>query len=168
MRLDHIYHNILICYAKSALAISWAKKMVVHIVKLAVGIEDIAHLVQKQKARMKRDNALVHTTRNTPVRSNEILDGGSIFWVIKKFVRVRQRIISIETGVDSESRRSCFFVLDTKLIKTEMKEFKAFQGWRYFRDEEIPPDLNEIRSSGMTDEELPLDMRLELKTLGLL
>ena len=142
--------------------------MVVHIVKLAVGTEDIAHLVQKQKARMKRDNALVHTTRNTPVRSIEILDGGSIFWVIKKFVRVRQRIISIETGINAEGRRSCFFVLDTKLIKTELREFRAFQGWRYFRDEEIPPDLDETGSSGKTDEELPLDLQVDLKTLGLL
>jgi hypothetical protein len=142
--------------------------MVVHIVKLAVGIENIAHLAQKQKARMKRDDALVHTTRNTPVRSNEILDSGSIFWVIKKFVRVRQRINSIETGIDTEGRRLCFFVLDTKLIKTELREFRAFQGWRYFRDEEIPPDLNVTGSSGKTDEELPLDMQEELKTLGLL
>ena len=142
--------------------------MVIHLVKLAVGTENIADLVKKQKARMKRDNALIHITRNTPIRSNEILDGGSIFWVIKKFVRVRQRIIAIETGVDSESRRSCLFVLDTKLIKTELREFRAFQGWRYFRDEEIPPDLNEIGSSGKTDEELPLDMQVELKTLGLL
>jgi hypothetical protein len=142
--------------------------MVVHIVKLAVGIEDIANLAQKQSARMKRDNALIHTTRNTPARSNEILDGGSIFWVIKKFVRVRQRIINIETGVDSEGRRSCFFVLDTKLIKTELREFRAFQGWRYFRDKETPPDLDKIGSSGKTNKELPLDMQVELKTLGLL
>jgi len=142
--------------------------MVVHIVKLAVGIEDIANLAQKQSARMKRDNALIHTTRNTPARSNEILDGGSIFWVIKKFVRVRQRIINIETGVDSEGRRSCFFVLDPKLIKTELREFRAFQGWRYFRDKETPPDLDKIGSSGKTNKELPLDMQEELKTLGLL
>ena len=142
--------------------------MVVHIVKLAVGIEDIANLAQKQSARMKRDNALIHTTRNTPARSNEILDGGSIFWVIKKFVRVRQRIINIETGVDSEGRRSCFFVLDTKLIKTELREFRAFQGWRYFSDEKIPLDLKKIEKSGKVNEELPLDMQVELKTLGLL
>ena len=101
--------------------------MVVHIVKLAVGIEEVAQLVQKQRARMKRDNILVHATRNTPVRSNEILDGGSIFWIIKKFIRVRQRIISIETGVNSKGRRSCSFVLDAKLFKTELREFRAFQ-----------------------------------------
>jgi hypothetical protein len=142
--------------------------MVLHIVKLAVGVEDISHLVQHQKARMKRDGALIHNTRNTPVRSKEILDGGSIFWVIKKFVRVRQRIVGIETGVNSVGRRSCSFVLDTTLIKTELKEFRAFQGWRYFRDGEIPPDLNKIEKSGKTIEELPLDMQAELKTLGLL
>lgn len=142
--------------------------MVVHIVKLAVGIEDIAHLEQQQKARMKRDNALVHITRNKPVKSDEILDGGSIFWIIKKFVRARQQIISIETGVDSKGRLSCFFVLDTKLIKTELREFRAFQGWRYFKDEEIPPDLNKIEMFDKTNEELPFEMQVELKALGLL
>jgi len=142
--------------------------MVVHIVKLAVGIEDVGHLEQQQKARMKRDNALIHTTRNMPVRSYEILDGGSIFWVIKKFVRARQRIINIKTGVDSKGRRSCSFVLDAKLIKTELMEIRAFQGWRYFKDEKIPPDLNKIEMSGKINEELPLEMQVELKTLGLL
>lgn len=142
--------------------------MVVHIVKLAVGIEEVAQLVQKQRARMKRDNVLVHATRNTPVRSNEILDGGSIFWIIKKFIRVRQRIISIETGVNSKGRRSCSFVLDAKLFKTELREFRAFQGWRYLKDEEVPPDLDKVEMCGEINEELPLDMQVELRTLGLL
>jgi hypothetical protein len=142
--------------------------MVVHIVKLAVGVEDIDHLVKQQKARKKRDGVLVHITRNTPSKSDEILDGGSIFWVIKRFVRVRQRIISLKTGVDSEGRRSCFFVLDSGLVKTELKEFKAFQGWRYFKDKEIPPDLNKLEKFGKAIEELPLDMQSELRSLGLL
>ena len=142
--------------------------MVLHIVKLAVGVEDITHLLQQQTTRMKRDGALVHTTRNTPIKSGEILDGGSIFWAIKRFVRVRQRITGIETEVNSEGRRSCSFVLDRELVKTELKEFRAFQGWRYFRDGEIPPDLNNTEKSGKAIEELPLDMQAELKTLGLL
>jgi hypothetical protein len=142
--------------------------MVLHIVKLAVGVEDITHLVQQQKARMKRDGALVHTTRNTPIKSGEILDGGSIFWVIKRFVRVRQRIIGIETEVNSEGRRLCSFVLDRELVKTELKEFRAFQGWRYLRDGETPSDLNKIEKSGTVIEDLPVDMQVELKTLGLL
>ena len=142
--------------------------MVVHIVKLAVGVADITHLVQQQKARMKRDGALVYTTRNTPIKSGEILDGGSIFWVITRFVRVRQRIIGIETAVNLEGRRLCSFVLDRELVKTELKEFRAFQGWRYFRDGENPSDLNKTDKSSTAIEELPLDMQAELKTLGLL
>jgi len=142
--------------------------MVVHIVKLAVGVEDIDHLVKLQKARQKRDGALVHITRNTPKKSEEILDGGSIFWVIKKFVRVRQRIVGIERGVNSEGRPSCSFVLDTALVKTELKEFRAFQGWRYFRQGEIPRDLNETGKTGMSSDKLPVDMEEELRNLGLL
>ena len=142
--------------------------MALHIVKLAVGIKDIDHLKQKQKARIDRDGVVVHTTRNTPLRTMEILDGGSIFWVIKKIIRVRQQIISIEKGVDSEGRRLCNFILDKCLVKTELKEFKAFQGWRYLNDQEIPRDLNNIDNIGGVNDELPLDLQLELKTLGLL
>ena len=142
--------------------------MVLHIVKLAVGIKDIAHLEQKQNARMNRDGILVHTTRNTPIKLREILNGGSIFWVIKKFVRIRQRITRIETRVDIVGRRSCSLVLDPDLVKTELREFRAFQGWRYFRDEEIPQDLNKIENSCRANGELPLELQLELKTLGLL
>ena len=142
--------------------------MALNIVKLAVGIRNVEHLKQKQKTRIEQEGVLVYTTRNTPVRSTEILNGGSIYWVIKKFIRVRQRIISIEKGIDSEGGHSCFLSLDKKLVKTELMEFKAFQGWRYFKDEETPRDLAQIENSFSTDEELPLEMQLELKTLGLL
>jgi len=142
--------------------------MALNIVKLAVGIRDIGHLKQKQKNHMNRDGILVHTTRNTPVRIKEILDGGSIYWVIKKFIRVRQRIIDFEKRVDLAGRGSCLFVLDKNLVKTELKEFRAFQGWRYFKKEEIPQDLNRIKNSSRETEELPQDLRLELQNLGLL
>jgi hypothetical protein len=142
--------------------------MVVHIVKLSVGVEDVDHLAQIQKGRLEREGVLAHITRNTPKRADEILDGGSIYWVIKKFVRVRQRLIGIERGVNSEGRPSCALVLDSVLIRTELKEFRPFQGWRYFKDEDIPRDLNMGDNLDETSEALPDDMAEELKTLGLI
>lgn len=142
--------------------------MTMHIIKLCVGVEDVDHLVDLQKARLTREGALIHVTRNTPKKAEEILDGGSIFWVIKKFVRVRQRLIGIERGVNSEGRPSCALHLDPTLIRTELKEFRAFQGWRYFKDDEIPADLNTNALSKDAFKSMPVEMAEELKSLGLL
>ena len=70
--------------------------MSLHILKLSVGVEDVDHLAQIQKERLKREGVLAHITRNTPRKAEEILEGGSIYWVIKRFIRVRQRLVGIE------------------------------------------------------------------------
>lgn len=142
--------------------------MTLHIIKLSVGTEDVDQLAEFQRQRLKREGVLAHITRNTPKRADEILEGGSIYWVIKKFVRVRQRLVGIERGVNSEGKPSCALVLDPELIRTELKEFRAFQGWRYFKQEEIPRDLNTTNMSGAVKQELPDDMAAELKSLGLI
>lgn len=134
-----------------------------HIIKLCVGVEDVDHLAQLQKMRLKRDGVLAHITRNTPRHAGEILDGGSIYWVIKRFIRVRQRLIGIERGVNSAGKPSCALVLDPALVRTELKEFRAFQGWRYFKEGDAPADLTR---RGKPDS-LPVDMAVELRSLGL-
>lgn len=139
--------------------------MSLHIIKLSVGVADIDHLARLQQERKKREGMLVHITRNTPKKAEEILDGGSIYWVIKKFVRVRQRIISIERGVNAEGKPSCAFELHPSLVQTELKEFRAFQGWRYFKENEAPPDLNTEQNA---PDSLPAEMAEELKSMGLL
>jgi hypothetical protein len=142
--------------------------MAMHMIKLCVGVEDVDHLIDLQKARLKREGMLVHVTRNTPKMAAEILDGGSLYWVIKKFVRVRQRLVGIERGINSEGRPSCALQLDPTLIRTELKEFRAFQGWRYFKEQAIPADLRSGSSITESSESLPADMAEELKSLGLL
>lgn len=142
--------------------------MALHIIKLSVGVEDVEHLAQLQKMRLKRDGVLAHITRNTPRQAEQILDGGSIYWVIRKFVRVRQALIGIERGRNSEGKPSCALILDPTLVATELKEFRAFQGWRYFKQDEAPADLNRQGKPGEVSETLPLDMAAELKSLGLI
>jgi len=142
--------------------------MALHIIKLCVGVEDVDHLAQLQKARLKRDGMLAHITRNTPRQAEQVLQGGSLYWVIKRFVRVRQRIVGIEKGINAEGKPSCALVLDSTLVSTQLKEFRAFQGWRYFREEDSPADLNKGEKLGRADEILPVDMVAELKTLGLI
>ena len=142
-------------------AVSW------HLIKLSVGVEDIEHLARLQQSRLKKDGVLAHITRNTPKRAEELLCDGSIYWVIKRFIRVRQRLIGIERGVDAEGRPSCALILDPCLVQTELKEFRAFQGWRYMDAKDAPADLV-LGAHGGDEASLPSAMATELRGLGLL
>ena len=96
--------------------------MTVHLMKMAVGIESVDHLKRVQKARLaaarEKGGAgdLRHMTRNMPKRADEVLDGGSIYWVIKGYVRVRQRIKGFDWGVGRSGRKRCAIILDPKLV----------------------------------------------------
>ncbi len=145
--------------------------MTLHILKMAVGIETIGHLAQVQKHKMARakggDGAspLRHFTRNAPRRAREILDGGSIYWIIKGAIRVRQRILGIDRGTDAEGRRYCELCLDPTLVRTIPRPNKALQGWRYLEISAAPMDLD--AGDEMTGD-MPAEMVAELRTLGLL
>lgn len=141
-----------------------------HLVKLAVGIDDAAHLAAVQDRRLadaaaaSEEARLFHVTRNVPRRSAELLDGGSIYWVIKGRIRIRQRLLDIEADTDSEGRRFCRLVLDPKRVETQAWQHRAIQGWRYLPADSAPPDL--IRGEG--GDSLPPEMAAELRELGLL
>ena len=101
-----------------------------------MGISSIEELEELQKNR--RNNKIargleginVHVTRNTPKRANEIIGKGSLYWVIKRRVVARQLIIDIGTRT-MDGKKSCAIILDSKIIKTETKPCRPFQGWRY-------------------------------------
>lgn len=138
-----------------------------NLVKLAVGVESPEHLALLQKRRLEdpeRGGRLFHVTRNTPRRSAELLKGGSIYWVIKTRMRLRQRLLAVETDADGEGRRFCRLVLDPRLVAVEAWRCRAFQGWRYLLPESAPPDLGTDRA----ETELPSALAEELRELGLL
>ena len=141
-----------------------------HLIKLSVGVEDIDHLARLQKKRLedarRRGDAagLKHITRNTPRRSAEILDGGSIYWVIKGFIRARQPIIDIRPIDRDDGRPACALVLKPGLVRTELRNFRPFQGWRYLEYDSAPPDA----PPGYQGHDGPDEMIEELKELGLL
>jgi hypothetical protein len=145
--------------------------MTVHLIKMSVGVEDIRHLERIQAKRLadaKRMGVapeLMHITRNTPRRAAEVLRGGSIFWVIKRFIRVRQVIADIRQVEGKEGRKSCALVLEPGLIRTEIRSFRAFQGWRYFAVDDAPADLPASRAGG---DDVPAELAAELRGLGLL
>ncbi len=145
--------------------------MSLHLIKLSVGVDNVRHLARLQDRRLAEAERrgetpeLKHVTRNTPRRAHEILDGGSIFWVIKGFIRARQPVIAIHPVKREDGRPACALVLQPGLIRTEIRSFRPFQGWRYLATEDAPPDAPPFNGD---QEDVPDEMAAELKGLGLL
>jgi len=143
--------------------------MAVHLLRMAVRIESIAHLSEIQAERMAsiKGKRLFTYTRNVPRRTAELIDGGSIYWVVKRLIRVRQKIVGIEQGTNEEGRKFCAIELDPGHILLEPRRQKAFQGWRYLKPEEAPIDLPP-GSTVEIDADMPPEMQAELRELGLI
>lgn len=145
--------------------------MTVHLVKMCVGIENVEHLTRVQADRLQRaretesEPALCHITRHTPKRAAELCEDGSLYWVVRGFIAVRQRVLACERRVNSEGRPSCALVLDPALVRTELRATRPFQGWRYLAPEKAPRDL---AASDGGSAELPPEIADELRALGLL
>lgn len=140
--------------------------MTQHLLKLAVGVDDYDHLSRIQKERLKREGRLRHFTRNAPRRREDVLDGGSLYWVIRGVIRARQRLLDIEDGLRREDGAPlCALVLDPGLVRTQPVSFRPFQGWRYLSEEKAPKGLD---ASAVSTQDMPEEMARELRVLGLL
>jgi hypothetical protein len=141
--------------------------MPLHLIKLSVGAESIKDLDGWIKERLKKakTDRHVHITRMTPKRDAELLDGGSIYWVIKGEIAVREKLIAIEPFRDKDGIGRCRLVMEPKLIPVLPRPMRAFQGWRYLTPNDAPADLGK-RGDGIAA--MPEPMRRELRELGLL
>ena len=137
--------------------------MPLHLVKLAVGINDIEHLRQVRAARTAERGGSWVLTRNRPRRAAELLDGGSIYWVIRGQIRVRQRLAGFRSGRDMDGRRYCLIEIDPVLVPTLARNCRPFQGWRYLSSDAAPPDRFAATASPPPDR-----MLAELRELGLI
>lgn len=141
-----------------------------HLIKLCVGadsVRDLEDWIADRLADQRRRHRPVehaHVTRMTPRRKDELLAGGSLYWVIRGFIQVRQPILDIQPVMDDEGLTRCRIVLDPALVPTEWQPRRPFQGWRYLEASDVPPDLGE----GGGVNELPPHMKAELAMLGLL
>lgn len=141
--------------------------MSLNLVKLCVGvttIEDLADWIASLRDASGKPREQVHTTRMIPRRMDELLDGGSLYWVIKGNVQVRQRLLDVRPFRGDDGIERCHLVLDRELVPTFWQPRRAFQGWRYLTPADAPADL----SGGMGAAALPPALRLELAQLGLL
>ncbi|WP_187971414.1 DUF1489 family protein [Aquibium microcysteis] len=145
--------------------------MSLNLIKLCVGadsVEDLESWIEFRLGEMRRAGEVpeqVHTTRMVPKRVEELLDGGSLYWVIKGNVQCRQRLVDIRPFVDTDGIGRCHLVLDPRIIVTDWQPRRAFQGWRYLTPADAPADLGAGRAGWAA---LPTELRRELADLGLL
>ncbi|MCI0754411.1 DUF1489 family protein [Teichococcus vastitatis] len=139
-----------------------------HILKLSVGPRDVASLRAAQARRVELDPPLRHLTRMAPKRAAEVLDGGSLYWVVAGYACVRQRILDIRTEAGSDGTPHAALVLDPELVAVAARPVKPFQGWRYLEAMAAPSDLvaGATDSSGIAA--LPPALRQELQALCLI
>ena len=139
----------------------------VNLVKLSVGSQTVSDLVawQNNPRAQGADGCPRHVTRMWPKREKEIVNGGSIYWVIKGQIQCRQKIIRLDEIIGNDGIRRCAIVLDKNLILTTIANRRAFQGWRYLAPENAPVDMP---TNIEIDEDMPEEMRHELSEMGLL
>ena len=145
--------------------------MSLNLIKLCVGCDSVAELSTWIKQRLKQKKARnekpehIHTTRMAPKRVDELLDGGSLYWVIHGQVMCRQGLVAIRPFVDKDGVGRCRLVLRPKVVPVEPRPFRAFQGWRYLASKDAPRDLDRAAPGARN---MPEQMRRELRELGLL
>jgi hypothetical protein len=102
----------------------------------------------------------------TPKREEEILAGGSLYWVIRGEIAAREKIIAIEPFRDKDGIGRCRIVMQPKVFTVSPRPMRPFQGWRYLKPGDAPPDLGKTTEKGVAA--MPEPMRRELRDLGLL
>jgi hypothetical protein len=134
--------------------------MALHLIKLCVGAATPDDLRAWRASRKAAGHRPIVHTRQTPKRAAEILDGGSLYWVFKGVILIRQQVAAIETIGDG-ARRRCEILLDETMIETVPQPRRAFQGWRYLEPKDAPADLRAIAHG-----ELPPDLARRLREIG--
>src|ERR1700726_5101774 len=145
--------------------------MSLHLIKLRVGCEPVKEpkgwVAERIQAARKKGLPPhhIHITRMTPKRAEELIAGGSLFWVIRGEIAAREKLIAIEPFRDRDGIGRCRLVMQPKVIAVSPRPMRAFQGWRYFAEKDAPPDLGKAAASIAA---MPGPLRRELPDLGLL
>lgn len=143
--------------------------MPLHLLKLCVGassVDDQKQWIKKRTAmNVEAGRGHVHdcVTRMRPRRKDELLAGGSIYWVIKGVILARQHILGLEPRTGNDGIERTAIILNPTLILTQAQPRRAFQGWRYLTEQDAPADLSPTRGKSP-----PPELSLELAELGLL
>lgn len=134
--------------------------MTLHLIKLCVGAATPEELAAWRASRKAGGHRPIVHTRQTPKRVDDILDGGSLYWVFKGVILIRQSVLAIET-VGEGAQRRCEILLDEAMIPTAPQPRRAFQGWRYFEPKDAPADFGDAAAG-----EFPSDLARRLREAG--
>jgi hypothetical protein len=147
--------------------------MPLHLIKLCVGCDSIEELADWQAERLKarrkageKKPRVYHRTFQAPKRRAELLDGGSLYWVIKGLVQVRQPLADIGEGTKEDGTPCCVLYFKNELVPVRPTPRRAFQGWRYLAADEAPADLGRRSADDIVT--MPPKLRKQLAELGLL
>ena len=136
-----------------------------HLLKLCVGTdgpEELAAWHAKRRRETGRDHA-VRVTRMWPRRAEELLQGGSLYWVMRGVIRARQTIIGFHERRGEDGIMRCEIRLENQIVLTETAPRRAFQGWRYLKGEDAPRDLPQ---GATLQDALPQALSLALGEIG--
>ena len=138
-----------------------------NLVKLSVGTTSVDDLIAWQASGRAQggDGLPRHVTRMWPKRADELLNGGSIYWVIQGVLQCRQRILRLDEVFGQDGVRRCAIVLDPGIIRTTTAQKRPFQGWRYLPGADAPVDLSRARSD---EDALPPSLSAALADIGVI
>jgi hypothetical protein len=145
--------------------------MALNLIKLCVGCDSVRDLEDWIKHRLKDKRKRgekpehIHRTRMVPKRADELIDGGSLYWVIRGEIMCRQRIRAVRPFRDKDGVGRCGIVLEPKVVLVAPRLYRAFQGWRYLADKDAPRDLDKAAPGAAA---MPEKLRRELCELGLM
>ena len=138
-----------------------------HLIKLCVGVDSLEELAawRAERAGAADHTHTRHVTRMWPKREDELLQDGSLYWVIKGEIQARQKILRFDEVTGQDGLRRCAIIMDPCLIRTARVPRRPFQGWRYLQAKDAPPDLTAARPG---DDRLPADLTRALADIGVL
>ena len=139
--------------------------MPLHLIKLCVGVSEVDELRHWVAEAVETGETRVHVTRMFPKRREDILAGGSLYWVMRGMIMCRQPIADLQEVIDAEGIHRCRIVFEPTVIAVRPTPRRAFQGWRYLNDDDAPPDL---KSGQAFDDAMPEAMQRELASLALI
>jgi hypothetical protein len=134
--------------------------MPLNLTKVAFGATSLDHLATRLRER-SADGPVFLTTRYLPKRHEEIIGGGSLFWIIKHTLVARSPILQFG---EAEGGRVAIHI-DPALVLTEGRPKRAHQGWRYLEAADAPADLGDGVLAG---DAMPVGLIGELAALGLI
>lgn len=138
--------------------------MPLNLLKLCVGVSELSELTHWISECRKGRDTLDHVTRMFPRRKEEILPGGSLYWVVRGMILCRQPIADLEPVTGSDGIERCRIVFKPKIIPVRPVPRRAFQGWRYLDPADAPRDLVKGRER---EEKLPDELARALADIGL-